>query len=182
MNTNIYLRCRSFVFVLGPDPNFNPNLFSEDEEDSIQPELLLPVPPRCSAEGEPPLIAPMTPRTSRHNAVTRPRPLIPQSATRYIPTNENLSNGVSRSENFDDSYFPAELQDVVNYHRSPYGTTIRITPPPRCCEVPALQSPKNAVAPTQTLIATSSPNATLVSENLLTIRFYVQKKFFKEPF
>lgn len=41
-----------------------------------------------------------------------------------------------------------------HHHRPTYA--------PRCCDVPALQSPKNAVAPTQTLIATSSPGATLV--------------------
>lgn len=172
------MSCCSSVLVSGPDPNFNPNLFSEDEEDPALPEHRLPVPPRCSAESEPPLIAPMTPRTSRHNAMNRQKPLLPQSANRYIPTNENLSNGVPRSENFDDRYLPVELQDVVNYHRSPYGTTIRITPPPRCCEVPALQSPKNAVAPTQTLIATSSPNTTLVSQNFLLLDDLCLKEHF----
>lgn len=47
-------------FPVGPDPNFNPNLFSEDEEENVQAEEISKV-PRKHIESCPP-IAPMTPR------------------------------------------------------------------------------------------------------------------------
>lgn len=47
-------------FPIGPDPNFNPNLFSEDEEEVTPTEDKSKV-PRTHIENCPP-IAPMTPR------------------------------------------------------------------------------------------------------------------------
>lgn len=49
-------------------------------------------------------------------------------------------------------------ENIRNAPTNTYRTPPRHNPP-RCCDVPALQSPKNAVAPTQTLIATSNANA-----------------------
>lgn len=45
-------------FPIGPDPTFNPNLFSEDEEEVVTTESKVP---RSHIENCPP-IAPMTPR------------------------------------------------------------------------------------------------------------------------
>lgn len=141
----------------GPDPTFNPNLFSEDEEEVFQePQLGTP---RCSSEAQSPPIAPMTPRNSRLNT-NRPKS---QISNQFI-TSEALSPALARAESYEDEFSYVELQDMVSFCenlRATSGNTYR-TPPrhnsPRCCDVPTLQSPKNAVAPTQTLIATSNPN------------------------
>ena len=78
------------------------------------------------------------------------------------------------NEGFDDDYHydyhqnHHEQHPMLNYngpppsyHQHHHHHHHRPTYSPRCCDVPALQSPKNAVAPTQTLIATSGPSATL---------------------
>lgn len=49
-------------------------------------------------------------------------------------------------------------ENIRNAPTNTYRTPPRHNPP-RCCDVPTLQSPKNAVAPTQTLIATSNASA-----------------------
>lgn len=75
-----------------------------------------------------------------------------------------MSPALARAESYEDEFSYVDLQDMVSFCenlRATSGNTYR-TPPrynaPRCCDVPTLQSPKNAVAPTQTLIATSNPN------------------------
>ncbi|XP_046475205.1 tubby-related protein 4 isoform X2 [Neodiprion pinetum] len=140
----------------GPDPTFNPNLFSEDEEEVFQEPQGSS---RGSLEAQPPPIAPMTPRNSRLNA-NRPKS---QISNQFI-TSEALSPALARAESYEDEFSYVDLQDMVSFCenlRATSGNTYR-TPPrhnsPRCCDVPTLQSPKNAVAPTQTLIATSNPN------------------------
>ncbi|XP_012254118.2 tubby-related protein 4 isoform X1 [Athalia rosae] len=140
----------------GPDPTFNPNLFSEDEEEVFQEPQGTS---RGTAEVQPPPIAPMTPRNSRLNT-NRPKS---QISNQFI-TSEALSPALARAESYEDEFSYVDLQDMVSFCenlRATSGNTYR-TPPrhnaPRCCDVPTLQSPKNAVAPTQTLIATSNPN------------------------
>ncbi|XP_015603782.1 tubby-related protein 4 [Cephus cinctus] len=140
----------------GPDPTFNPNLFSEDEEEIFQEP---PGTSRGPPETQPPPIAPMTPRNTRLSG-NRPKS---QISNQFLAA-ETLSPSSARAENYEDEFPYVDLQEVVNFCeslRATSGNTYR-TPPrhnaPRCCDVPTLQSPKNAVAPTQTLIATSNPS------------------------
>ncbi|KAH0945450.1 hypothetical protein HN011_001125 [Eciton burchellii] len=138
----------------GPDPTFNPNLFSEDEEESYQETSS-----RATPEAQPPPIAPMTPRNARLNHASRPKS---QISSQFLAT-ESLAASLGKIES---EYIPyVDLQDMGNLYeniRNAPTNTYRTPPrhnPPRCCDVPALQSPKNAVAPTQTLIATSNASA-----------------------
>ncbi|XP_026827635.1 tubby-related protein 4 isoform X2 [Ooceraea biroi] len=138
----------------GPDPTFNPNLFSEDEEESYQEASS-----RATPETQPPPIAPMTPRSARLNHPNRPKS---QISSQFMAT-ETIATSLGKIES---EYVPyVDLQEMGNLYeniRNAPPNTYR-TPPrhnsPRCCDVPALQSPKNAVAPTQTLIATSNAGA-----------------------
>ncbi|XP_050448938.1 tubby-related protein 4 isoform X2 [Cataglyphis hispanica] len=141
----------------GPDPTFNPNLFSEDEEESYQESSS-----RATPEAQPPPIAPMTPRNARLNHPNRPKS---QMSNQFLAT-ETLPTSLGKIESYESEYVPyVDLQDMGNLYeniRNAPTNTYRTPPrhnPPRCCDVPALQSPKNAVAPTQTLIATSNAGA-----------------------
>lgn len=141
----------------GPDPTFNPNLFSEDEEESYQE---LQASTRTTSEAQPPPIAPMTLRNSRLNP-NRPKS---QLSNQFLAT-ETLSPSLARVDGYESEFPYVDMQDMGNLYeniRNAPTNTYRTPPrhnPPRCCDVPALQSPKNAVAPTQTLIATSNANA-----------------------
>jgi len=149
------------MILIGPDPTFNPNLFSEDEEESYQEASS-----RTTPEAQPPPIAPMTPRNARLNHPNRPKS---QIANQFLAT-EALPPSLGKIENYESEYVPyMDLQDMGNLYeniRNAPTNTYRTPPrhnPPRCCDVPALQSPKNAVAPTQTLIATSNAGADYAS-------------------
>ncbi|XP_043289464.1 tubby-related protein 4 isoform X2 [Venturia canescens] len=142
----------------GPDPTFNPNLFSEDEEETFQePQDAT----RMSSEAQQaPPVAPMTPRNTRLNPSNRPKS---QTSNPFLTTDASLPPVLARAESYEEEFPYVDFQDMVNFCenlRAASSNTYR-TPPrhnaPRCCDVPALQSPKNAVAPTQTLIATSNP-------------------------
>ncbi|XP_011309867.1 tubby-related protein 4 isoform X2 [Fopius arisanus] len=149
----------------GPDPSFNPNLFSEDEEETFQESQSVT---RKSSEASPPPIAPMTPRNSRLS-INRPKS---QVSSQFITPDALMSPVLAQADSYDDfSYI--DVQDVMDM-----GDNVRATSsnhrasrhhPPRCCDVPALQSPKNSVAPTQTLIATSNSN-TDYSSNIQRVK------------
>lgn len=85
-------------------------------------------------------------------------------------TSETMPTSLGKIETYESEYVPyVDLQDMGNLYeniRNAPTNTYRTPPrhnPPRCCDVPALQSPKNAVAPTQTLIATSNAGADYAS-------------------
>lgn len=99
----------------------------------------------------------MTPRNARLNS-SRSKS---QLSNQFLTT-EALPASLARVENYENEFPYVDLQDMGNLYeniRNAPTNTYRTPPrhnPPRCCDVPALQSPKNAVAPTQTLIATSN--------------------------
>ncbi|XP_063981864.1 tubby-related protein 4 isoform X2 [Diachasmimorpha longicaudata] len=137
----------------GPDPSFNPNLFSEDEEESFQDGHSI----SRKSETAPPPIAPMTPRNGRLN-INRPKS---QISSQFIAPDPLMSPVVAQADSYDDfSYIDVqEVMDMGENVRAPSSShKTSKHHPPRCCEVPTLQSPKNSVAPTQTLIATSNSN------------------------
>ena len=149
-----------FTLISGPDPSFNPNLFSEDEEETFQEPQGNS---RNTTEAQPPPIAPMTPRATRLNS-SRPKS---QISNQFL-ANDSVSPALARAESYEDEFSYGDLQEMIfcENMRSASNNTYR-TPPrhnaPRCCDVPTLQSPKNAVAPTQTLIATSNPSTDYTS-------------------
>lgn len=148
----------------GPDPTFNPNIFSEDEEETpITPKRLNDVVTT---------IAPMSPRPSK---------FIPRNRSNLPPRSVEKPNALgplAKAESYEDD-FPyvefAEVQHhtpiarpknieassprpgpsytslVTQYSRSSSNSSgqSRHAISPLCCEgsVPTLQSPKNAVAP-----------------------------------
>ncbi|XP_014213825.1 tubby-related protein 4 isoform X2 [Copidosoma floridanum] len=198
----------------GPDPSFNPNLFSEDEEDvfsqqeptatSASRQYNLSSIPHCAAldllspqqqQPPPPMIAPMTPLSKRRGSGSlsvRPRipataaastslPPPPQyesrpelsinndeepwlerggSCVEYLGNHRHLGYGPPTAEHHPSGYSGVIPPGYQHYHPHHHRSATYMAAS-RCCDVPALQSPKNAVAPTQTLIATSSPGATI---------------------
>lgn len=108
----------------------------------------------------------MTPRNARLNHPNRPKS---QISNQFLAT-ETLPTSLGKIESYESEYVPyVDLQDMGNLYeniRNAPTNTYRTPPrhnPPRCCDVPALQSPKNAVAPTQMLIATSNTGADYAS-------------------
>lgn len=180
-------------FPIGPDPTFNPNLFSEDEEDLLSDDKNRAR--KVSIDNSPP-IAPMSPRGNRLN---RPKP---QVTNNYLTTTESRPiPALAKAESYEDEFPYVDLGDVANYketirphtltngptfnqsnlrtanssqstsfvgqfNRNTSSTTTnqRHAISPLCCEgsVPALQSPKNAVAPSD-IIFDRPPAQTLIS-------------------
>jgi len=163
-------------FPTGPDPNFNPNLFSEDEEEQ-QVQHQVSVVQRRPNESCPP-IAPMSPRPNRF--LSRPRNQNLAVATSGNNTAVRVLNSqqalgpLARAESYEDEFPYVDLTDIVNASETlrPNSITSNVRPGPSytslvsrpsssssgqsrhaisplCCEgsVPTLQSPKNAVAP-----------------------------------
>ncbi|KAK5649822.1 hypothetical protein RI129_000851 [Pyrocoelia pectoralis] len=199
-------------FPLGPDPTFNPNIFSEDEEEMNNSEECAKL-RRTSIDHSPP-IAPMSPRLTRLN---KPKTQILQNITPEV----NIATiapvpALARTESYDDETL-FHMGEIVGYCENvrpqcsygninnqgttrscntipstnfitPYGRTNTGNPAnqrhaisPLCCEgsVPALQSPKNAVAPSdiifdrppaQTLLSYSTANYTNTSNNIQQVK------------
>lgn len=200
-------------FPVGPDPTFNPNLFSEDEEEQCVDEKSKFR--KVSIDNCPP-IAPMSPRGNRLN---RPKS---QLTGNYLPGDTSLNSRpipvLAKAESYEEEFPYLEITDAGNfcetirphslsngpictqpslratnssqstsfvgqYNRN--GTTSvtsqRHAISPLCCEssVPALQSPKNAVAPSdiifdrppaQTLISYSAADYSITSNNVQQVK------------
>lgn len=159
-------------FPLGPDPTFNPNIFSEDEEEQQQQSPTHKPPHSKSSryhmndhQSAPP-IAPMSPRPNRFPSRPRnnhqqsplacnssQRPPIPQlgplaKAESFEDEEEVISAQHTESRNCQGSSYS---RIVSQYSRSSSTSSnqSRVAISPLYCEgsVPQLQSPKNAVAP-----------------------------------
>ncbi|XP_063706728.1 tubby-related protein 4 isoform X2 [Culicoides brevitarsis] len=163
-------------FPLGPDPNFNPNIFSEDEEEQQQLQHASPThkPPHSKSsrfhmndhQSAPP-IAPMSPRPNRfpsrprnnhqqsslannNNTCQRPPilPLGPLAKAESYEDDEEATSSHTDSRNCQGSSYS---RIVSQYSRSSSASSnqSRVAISPLYCEgsVPQLQSPKNAVAP-----------------------------------
>nr|XP_022905081.1 tubby-related protein 4-like [Onthophagus taurus] len=125
-------------YPIVPDPNFNPNLFSEDEEDS-DPKNKSSL-QKVSLENCPP-IAPMSPRGNR---VLRQK-----LSNNYLSIDiPRCTPSLAKPESYED-----------DSERSFRSGNSRHAVSPLCCEgsVPSLQSPKNAVAPGDIIFDRPSP-------------------------
>lgn len=168
-------------FPMEPDPNFNPNIFSEDEDEHAQ-SVASSQRRKGSNEGAAPLIAPMSPRPNRFT--TR------QKNSHLVKTDrKNMLGPLAKAETYDDDLTQSELSTenvpskpenlpirpkhietsitstsrpgpsyssfVAQYSRSTSNGSgqSRHAISPLCCEgsVPTLQSPKNAVGPSDTI-------------------------------
>ncbi|CAG9559846.1 unnamed protein product [Danaus chrysippus] len=158
-------------YPVGPDPNFNPNIFSEDEEEVFQPsETNSPSHTNNNIRKKTnPLI--MTDRMTSTNNI------INQSEI-YSPNN-NSNPAMARAESYDEFPFIDTNESINNvtdnvFSTTPVrhsnqtperrvsntaGVTNRHAISPLRCEgsVPTLQSPKNAVAPTDIIFERPSP-------------------------
>lgn len=151
----------------GPDPNFNPNVFSEDEEEAIALEERKRM-HVCSTDHAPP-IAPMSPRGNR---LARPKsgnflefPPIPALARAESYEDEFPETLELRQENLRPTSITPRGVGCSNSIRNGVTTNNgRHAISPLCCEgsVPALQSPKNAVAPSD-IIFDRPPVQSMVS-------------------
>ncbi|KAK9882860.1 hypothetical protein WA026_023555 [Henosepilachna vigintioctopunctata] len=189
-------------FPVGPDPTFNPNLFSEDEDEATHNDEKnrLPIIPLDSC----PPIAPILPRGT---CVGKTKP---QFNSSFLTHEAQQKNGASlaKAESYEDEITYPDVQDVVSFCdiiRPQTSTStnnsnnnnnindiyLNLRPPgtqstsfvgqfnksangnptnqrhaisPLYCEgsVPALQSPKNAVAPSD-IIFDRPPAQTLIS-------------------
>lgn len=171
-------------FPTGPDPTFNPNIFSEDEDDHLAiTASSTPIPlHRRPTEGAPP-IAPMSPRPSRFTTTSTSSSSSSSSTSgstvsRGKSKNEkrNCLGPLAKAESYEDDFplngdafdttnvpaarprhietsrpGPSYTSLVTQYSRSSSnsGGQSRHAISPLCCEgsVPTLQSPKNAVGP-----------------------------------
>lgn len=128
-----------------PEPPFNPHLFSEDEEDAFH-----------SAESatESPLHAPRDSMRRKLTLVDRPAPL-PVAVSAPAPA-------LARPESYEEfPYIDTEMTSTSVPAPMPPPAPGRHAISPLRCEssVPSLQSPKNAVAPTDVIFERPSPAA-----------------------
>ncbi|KAJ8935665.1 hypothetical protein NQ318_012827 [Aromia moschata] len=186
-------------FPVGPDPSFNPNLFSEDEEEGGgQPDDKTRVSRGPLDMDSCPPIAPMSPRG---NVLGKQKCsyLLPEGTVRRAETPSTL---LAKPESYEENFSSVEVNnDVVSnsidqIRPQSFGSTsnsaqLSLRPnssqntsfigqfiqnggqsggnqrhaiSPICCEVsvPALQSPKNAVAPSD-IIFDRPPATTVIS-------------------
>lgn len=181
-------------FPTGPDPSFNPNVFSEDEEEAMSAEERTRI-HTCTGDHAPP-IAPMSPYAQRGNRFSRSKSQLSNHFLNSDPVLISTSTvpALARAESYDDEFPYVELKETNQNCETLRPTSIQSTtqarfnnnnqtntyvsrtgvPPsngqgrhavsPLCCEgsVPALQSPKNAVAPSD-IIFDRPPVQTMVS-------------------
>lgn len=109
-------------FPLGPDPNFNPNVFSEDEEEAIAVEERKRM-HVCATDHAPP-IAPMSPRGNRLN---RPKSQLSNHFLNSdpVPIPTSTVPALARAESYDDELpFVEEGQKRETLRPTSIQTTI----------------------------------------------------------
>ncbi|PNF28967.1 hypothetical protein B7P43_G15092 [Cryptotermes secundus] len=153
----------------GPDPNFNPNLFSEDEEEVFQQEEHGGG--RMQPDIAPP-IAPMTPRS--HHSVpgstagrfaTQPHPKSSQvlpppyitapsnhhvTSETSVTVNDTLVPALAKAESYEDEYPYVDLTDIVHYCESQRADAAS------CSSAPTVRSYIDSCTSSQVLPASNS--------------------------
>ncbi|XP_046963632.1 tubby-related protein 4 [Vanessa cardui] len=159
-------------YPIGPDPNFNPNIFSEDEEDVFQPsEVNSPshMNNNIRKKFNPVIVT---------DRMTNTNNIINQSEI-YSPNNNTSNPALARAESYDEfpyidtndtmNNIPENVYNANSVRHSAQNSEKRVSnasavtnrhaiSPLRCeSSVPTLQSPKNAVAPTDIIFERPSP-------------------------
>lgn len=156
-------------YPVGPDPTFNPNIFSEDEEEVFQSNDSNDSPSHTNNNIRRKLT--LSERINNTNNMNQ---------NDGYPSNNNNPNGPSlaRAESYEEFPYIDTNETISNVADSVYSTPVRHPAPPaerrvnstagvpnrhaisplRCeGSVPTLQSPKNAVAPTDIIFERPSP-------------------------
>ncbi|XP_044761146.1 tubby-related protein 4 isoform X3 [Coccinella septempunctata] len=181
-------------FPVCPDPTFNPNLFSEDEDDAVQTDEkgrssriplencppIAPILPRGGCVGKKPTpfnSSFLTPESQKKNGPVLARAESYEDEATYQDVQEvvsycdiirpQTSSSTNNNNNIYLNLRPSNNQSFVGqFNKSSNGssTNQRHAISPLYCEgsVPALQSPKNAVAPSD-IIFDRPPAQTLLS-------------------
>lgn len=170
-------------FPMEPDPNFNPNIFSEDEDEHLQSTPISQK--RLNVNENAPLIAPMSPKPNRFPSLAKnfqSNKSDKKHALGPLATAELYDDDVQKKDQANDensniplkpmrpkhietsitstskpgpsySSFVAQYTSSNGRIPSNSGTQSRHAISPLCCEgsVPTLQSPKNAVGPSDTI-------------------------------
>ncbi|CAH2071665.1 unnamed protein product, partial [Iphiclides podalirius] len=152
-------------YPVGPDPNFNPNIFSEDEDEVFQ-----------SNDSNSP--SHTNNNVRRKLTINERINIISQNETYSSNNNNNANPSVARADSYDEFPYIDTNDAANNSAESVYSTPVRHTSqaaerrmnntagvpnrhaisPLRCeSSVPTLQSPKNAVAPTDIIFERPSP-------------------------
>ncbi|XP_041971017.1 tubby-related protein 4 isoform X2 [Aricia agestis] len=158
-------------YPVGPDPNFNPNIFSEDEEDVFQPNDNSPSHSNNNNRKDYSPVVLSDKMTNTNNATNQ--------SEAYSSINNNTGASLARAESYEEFPFIDTNEAISSISDNVYSTTsVRHATPsierrvnnttavpnrhaisPLRCEssVPTLQSPKNAVAPTDIIFERPSP-------------------------
>lgn len=154
---------------VGPDPNFNPNIFSEDEEDVFQVNDMNKSPIHTSNNNR---------RTEKMYNINNSHNINDLLSTNINNNNVNSNASLARAESYEEVPF-IDTNDTNHVYENIYNpTSVRhasqaterkvnntsgvpnrhAISPLRCDgSVPTLQSPKNAVAPTDIIFERPSP-------------------------
>lgn len=154
-------------FPVGPDPSFNPNLFSEDEDEIINHDEKSRF--RIGVDNCPP-IAPMSPRCNRlqkqktNHFTERNLPVLTKPDSSVNDEYVELTNCDTVRPKASSSSQSTSFVGQMSRNGGNSGANQRHAVSPLCCDgsVPALQSPKNAVAPSD-IIFDRPPAQTLIS-------------------
>lgn len=121
-------------FPTGPDPSFNPNIFSEDEDEHIVVQQVAPQHWRPKEKVLAPPIAPMSPRPGRFNSSSTSSTSSNGSTSRFksIQASEKRSGlgPLARAESYEDDY-PAignDSPEVPSSHAAVRPRHIETTP------------------------------------------------------
>ncbi|KAM3960985.1 LOW QUALITY PROTEIN: WD40 superfamily protein Tusp [Aphomia sociella] len=156
-------------YPVGPDPTFNPNIFSEDEEEVFQPNDSSSSPSHTNNN--------IRRKVTLNERINNSNNIINQSDPYSSNNNNTNSTSSSRTESYDEVPFVDANDTINNVPESVYSTPVRhatqaadrrvnnagvpnrhAISPLRCeSSVPTLQSPKNAVAPTDIIFERPSP-------------------------
>ncbi|XP_068631348.1 tubby-related protein 4 [Battus philenor] len=155
-------------YPIGPDPNFNPNIFSEDEEEVFQPN---------DSNSPSHTNNNIRKKLTFNERINNSNNIIMQNDI-YSSNNNNSNPSIARAESYDEFPYIDTNDSIHNVSESVYSTPVRHTAqaaerrvnnsaavpnrhaisPLRCeSSVPTLQSPKNAVAPTDIIFERPSP-------------------------
>ncbi|XP_028028931.1 tubby-related protein 4 isoform X1 [Bombyx mandarina] len=152
-------------YPVGPDPSFNPNIFSEDEEEVFHSNDSNDSPSHTNNN--------IRRKLTLSERINNTNNLINQSEI-YNPNNNTSVPSLARAESYDEFPYIDTTDAVNNVPESVYTAAVRgserrinssaavsgrhAISPLRCeSSVPTLQSPKNAVAPTDIIFERPSP-------------------------
>lgn len=156
-------------FPVGPDPSFNPNIFSEDEEEVFHSNDSSDSPSHTNNN--------IRRKVTLNERTNNTNNILNQTET-YASNNNNVNGpSLARAESYEEFPYIDTSDTMNNVPESVYSTPIRqpqtaerrinnaapvpnrhAISPLRCeSSVPTLQSPKNAVAPTDIIFERPSP-------------------------